>query len=175
MDIIVVFFRDVLDGIWYYLYLLVGIIAIFYLVGIVADRRREAIAKKLKEKKKYDIESGREAEIAARETKQVLDVDDNNDTIMNQGYSNPSQGVNQNVNATINAAVNAMPNTNDAALAKKEEENVPTVMVLNSSDIGKQDSNTNITNQTNNNNTIEPPKQEPVVIDSSSITVANNQ
>ena len=171
MDIIIVFFRDVLSGLWYYLYLLIGIIAIFYLLGIIADRRREAIAKKLKEKKTYDIESGREAEIAARESKQVLDVDDNNDAIMKNQNMNQNQGANQNanVNATINAAVNAMPNTNDAAVAKKEEEKVPTVMVLNSSDINSQGSGNA------NTNTVEPPKQEPVVIDSSSITAANNQ
>jgi len=72
--IIVEFFRDILDGIWYWLYLLFCIIAFFYVLGIVADNKREKINKKLKEKKSYDIESGKEAAIAALESKQVLAV-----------------------------------------------------------------------------------------------------
>ena len=74
--IIVEFFRDVLDGIWYWLYLLVCFIMFFYVLGIVADNKREKINKKLKEKKTYDIESGREAAIAAMESKQVLAVNE---------------------------------------------------------------------------------------------------
>lgn len=107
---IIEFFRDVLDGIWYLLYLILCIMAFFYVLGYVADRKRDAINKKLKEKKTYDIESGREAAIAAMETKQVLDVDD-------------SIGTSEN-------GTTATVNTNDAA--KKEE--VPQVMVLNSSE-----------------------------------------
>lgn len=72
--IIVEFFRDILSGPVYYIYLIVCILAIFALLGVVGDRKRAAIEEKLKEKKKYDIESGKEAEIAALESKQVLDV-----------------------------------------------------------------------------------------------------
>ena len=50
------------------------------------------IEDKLKEKKKYDIESGREAMIAAMETKQVLEVDDTQDKFVND----PNAIVNQN-------------------------------------------------------------------------------
>ncbi|MBR1386630.1 MAG: hypothetical protein IJ568_07345 [Bacilli bacterium] len=149
MDLFVVFFRDIIKGPIYYLYLILGFIIIFYALGIVADRRRTAIAIKLKEKKKYDIESGKEAAIAAMETKQVLDADDNNDTIAN-GVS-----VNENANALVNAAVNNMANTNDAALSKQEEK-APTVMVLNSSDIENNKSNTSI-----EKTTIIPPKDAP--------------
>ena len=79
--IVVEFFRDVLDGIWYWLYLLVCIILFFYVLGIVADNKREKINKKLKEKKSYDIESGKEAAIAAMETKQVLAVNEENKAV----------------------------------------------------------------------------------------------
>lgn len=72
MNFLMEFFRDVLSGIWYYLYLIFCIILFFYVLGIVADRKRLEISKKLKEKKTYDIESGKEAQIAAMESKQVL-------------------------------------------------------------------------------------------------------
>lgn len=174
MDLFIVFFRDIIKGPIYYLYLILGFIIVFYSLGIIADRRRAAIAKKLKEKKTYDIESGREAAIAAMETKQVLDVDENNDKILNQANDNNS--VNENTNAIINATVNSMANTNDAVLSKNEEK-APTVMVLNSSDIE------NTTNVEKNAvvSPVQPPVQAPspvqappVVIDSSSITI-NNQ
>ena len=74
--IIVNFFRDTLSGIWYWLYLLLCIFSFFYVLGIVADSKREKINKKLKEKKSYDIESGKEAAIAAMESKQVLAVNE---------------------------------------------------------------------------------------------------
>ena len=74
--IVIQFFRDVLDGVWYILYLILCILVFFYVLGIVADNKREKINKKLKEKKTYDIESGKEAAIAAMETKQILDVDE---------------------------------------------------------------------------------------------------
>ena len=74
--VLVEFFRDFLDGIFYFLYLIICIFAFFYVLGIVADRKREMIEEKLREKKQYDITSGKEAAIAALETKQVLSVDD---------------------------------------------------------------------------------------------------
>ena len=102
--VIVEFFRDTLSGIWYFLYLLVCLIAFFYVLGIVADNKRERINKKLKEKKTFDIESGKEAQIAAMETKQVLAVDDGELTTTNNNVKEEEQ--------------------------KKEE--VPAVVVLNS-------------------------------------------
>lgn len=71
---IIEFFRDVLSGPLYFVYLIVCIVVFFALLGVVGDSKREAIEKKLKEKKSYDISSGREAEIASLESKQVLDV-----------------------------------------------------------------------------------------------------
>ena len=116
--IIVNFFRDVLDGIWYWLYLIVCIISFFFVLGIVADNKREKINKKLKEKKSYDIESGREAAIAAMETKQVLSV--NEDENKEDSKTVPA----------TNPAINKIPEE------KKEEEPLvinskeePTVMV----------------------------------------------
>ncbi len=108
------FFRDVLSGFLYYVYVVACIFAMFYVLGIVADRKREMIEKKLREKKQYDIESGREAAIAAMETKQVLDVDDTPDpTLQVQGAQDAGISMQlQDVN-------------------KKEE--VPSVMVLDSS------------------------------------------
>ena len=67
MEILLVFFRDVLSGWVYWLYLAFCIFLIFFILGFVADGKRMRINNKLKEKKKYDIESGREAAIAAME------------------------------------------------------------------------------------------------------------
>lgn len=86
--IIVEFFRDVFDGIWYFPYLLLCIFLFFYVLGIVADNKREKINKKLKEKKTYDIESGREAAIAALESKQVLAVNEEENKADNNNSNN---------------------------------------------------------------------------------------
>ena len=118
------FFRDVLDGMVYFLYLVGCILAFFYVLGIIGDRKRKMIEAKLRDKKKYDIESGREAMIAAMETKQVLDVDDTQDKFVND----PTAIVNQ--NATLNSALNSMSNMPDATEAQKDD--VPNVMVLDS-------------------------------------------
>jgi hypothetical protein len=111
--IVIQFFRDVLDGIWYWLYLFICIIVFFYFLGIVADNKREKINKKLKEKKTYDIESGREAAIAAMETKQVLAVDDDQSGKLNDMA---------NGNSTVEEA------------KKEGQEEVPAVLELSSSD-----------------------------------------
>lgn len=142
--IILDFFRDFFSGIMYWLYVLVCIFAFFYVLGIVADRKRLAISVKLKEKKTYDIESGREAAIAAMESKQVLDVEEDpvpgatpaqNQTLAQQATQAPQQ-------PTLQAQL-GNPVQNPA----KEE--VPQVMVLNSAEVQ------------------ETPKQvEPVVISS---------
>lgn len=128
------FFRDFLDGLIYYLYVIVCIVAFFYVFGIIGDRKRKMIEDKLKEKKKYDIESGREAMIAAMETKQVLEVDDTQDKFVND----PNAIVNQ--NATLNSALNSMSNMPDATEAQKDD--TPNVMVLNSNGTsGNSDNN----------------------------------
>lgn len=71
---IIVFFRDAISGWWYFLYIILCIFAIFAIYGKVADRKRRAIEEKLKEKKRWSIESGEEARIASLESKQVLDI-----------------------------------------------------------------------------------------------------
>ena len=109
--IVIQFFRDVLDGIWYYLYLIACILVFFYFLGIVADNKKEKINKKLREKKTYDIESGKEAAIAAMETKQILDVDDE-------------------VDGKLGDMANGNSNVEEAK--KDGQEEVPAVMVLNS-------------------------------------------
>ena len=76
MDFLIVIFRDWFSGFFYYLYVALCIFAIFYVYGFVAKRKRNAIVNKLKEKKTYDIASGKEAAIAAMETKQVLSVEE---------------------------------------------------------------------------------------------------
>ena len=111
------FFRDFLDGIVYYLYLILCIFALFYVLGIVADRKREMIEKKLKEKKQYDIASGREAEIAARETKQILAVEE---TPEEQNSGLQIQG------APVGGLGTQLQENN-------QKEEVPAVMVLDSS------------------------------------------
>lgn len=151
---VIEFFRDTLSGFTYYLYLLSCIFVFFFVLGIVADRKREAINNKLKEKKKYDIESGKEAAIAAMETKQVLDVDDSID----------AQQFTQNQNPTINSTLNSMSNVPDTKDEKKEE--IPNVMVFNS---GESNNASSLTSQQQVVN--QEKVQEPVVIDSSSVQV----
>lgn len=152
MELFVTFFRDTLSGFFYFIYLIFCIFFFFFVFGFVAKRKRNAINEKLKQKKQYDIESGREAQIAAMETKQVLDVDD-------EGL-NPN---NDNPNATLNNAINSM-NSDGTTNAVKDE--IPNVMVLNSSGEGTTPPTET---STNNTNTMMPEKQEPLVIDTSSV------
>lgn len=126
--IVLEFFRDVFDGIFYWLYLAGCIFAFFYVLGIVGDNKREKINKKLKEKKTYDIESGREAAIAAMETKQVLAVDE--DAM--------ADAMAQATNAGLALGDMANGNNNVSDLKKEGQEEVPSVMVLNSSDQASQ-------------------------------------
>ena len=142
------FFRDFLDGFIYYLYVAICIFAFFYVFGFVANRKRKAINDKLKEKKQYDIASGKEAAIAAMETKQVLNVEEDPDQ-----EGNP--------NATLADATQGTEPAQDPT--KKEE--VPAVMVINSSD--------NASTQTNAAQTQEAPSgpqvEQPLVIDTSTV------
>ena len=155
------FFRDTLSGLLYILYLIICIIAFFYFLGIVADRKREAINKKLKEKKTYDIESGKEAAIAAMESKQVLDV--NNDVNSDDQLG----GGTQNQNATLNSALNSMSNMPDAREAQKDDS--PNVMILNSADVNNTSNAQPVVNTSQGQEVQQPQAQEPLVINSSSI------
>ncbi len=73
---IIAFFRDVLDGPIYIIYVVICVILQFSLFGIIGDRKRKLIQQQLLEKKQRDIESGVEAEKAAMADKQILDVMD---------------------------------------------------------------------------------------------------
>ena len=138
--IVIQFFRDVLDGIWYILYLMLCILVFFYVLGIVADNKRAKINKKLKEKKTYDIESGKEAAIAAMETKQILSVDDDQ-------------------SGKLNDMANGNSNADD--IKKEGQEEVPAVLELSSD-------TTATTDAQNQQPTVQPAVQpaavEPVVI-----------
>ena len=140
MQIFIEFFRDTLSGIVYVLYLIFCIIAFFYTLGIVGDRKRKMIEVKLKEKKAYDIASGKEAAIAAMETKQVLDIDEAD-----------SQLASPEVNAAIGITVNNGQN------GQQPQEEVPQVMVFDSNASSGQNAQQNQQQQ-----------NEPIVFDSSS-------
>lgn len=140
MQIFIEFFRDTLSGIVYVLYLIFCIIAFFYTLGIVGDRKRKMIEVKLKEKKAYDIASGKEAAIAAMETKQVLDIDEAD-----------SQLASPEVNAAIGITVNNGQN------GQQTQEEVPQVMVFDSNASSGQNAQQNQQQQ-----------NEPIVFDSSS-------
>lgn len=120
MDFIIVFFRDTLSGVWYFLYLALCIFIIFYLLGVIGDRKRLAISVKLKEKKKYDIESGREAAIAAKQTKQIIGVLEEEE--IKQAVPNPNEEVNV-----------------------QENQEEPAVMVLNSDSVAPDNSKPAVT------------------------------
>ena len=142
----------------YILYLALCIFSFFYVFGFVANRKRKAINNKLKEKKQYDITSGREAAIAAMESKQILDVTEEE---TDANLVNP--------NATLSATVNANASGNGQDTNAQKEE-VPTVMVLNSSD--QQTSEQAPAQQPVQGETAQaqqPAVQEPLVIDSSSV------
>lgn len=141
------------------MYILACIFFIFVLLGVVGDRKRAAITEKLKEKKAQDIASGKEAKIAAMESKQILDVmEDPIPTTSTVGSSVPSNGV---------------TNTNEE-IVKKDE--VPSVLVIGAdtgSNTGaKVEINPNSSSALNNGNNTNP---IPLVIpsESSSVTGSN--
>lgn len=123
MNFVISFFRDTISGFWYFLYIILCIFFIFVLLGIVGDRKRAVIAKKLKEKKAQDIASGKEARIAAMESKQILDV-----------MSDDS------------ASVNGTSNLNNSNVESSKEDKAPAVLVID--ETGK---NTSSENNTSNN------------------------
>ena len=123
MNFVISFFRDTISGFWYFLYIILCIFFIFVLLGIVGDRKRAVITKKLKEKKAQDIASGKEARIAAMESKQILDV-----------MSDDS------------ASVNGTSNLNNSNVESSKEDKAPAVLVID--ETGK---NTSSENNTSNN------------------------
>ena len=123
MNFVISFFRDTISGFWYFIYIILCIFFIFVLLGIVGDRKRAVIAKKLKEKKAQDIASGKEARIAAMESKQILDV-----------MSDDS------------ASVNGTSNLNNSNVESSKEDKAPAVLVID--ETGK---NTSSENNTYNN------------------------
>ncbi len=139
MQIFIEFFRDTLSGIVYVLYLIFCIIAFFYTLGVLGDRKRKMIEVKLKEKKAYDIASGKEAAIAAMETKQVLDIDEAD-----------SQMASPEVNAAIGIG------TNNGQSGQQTQEEVPQVMVFDSTASSSQNAQQQNAQQ-----------NEPIVFDSS--------
>lgn len=139
MQIFIEFFRDTLSGIVYVLYLIFCIIAFFYTLGVLGDRKRKMIEVKLKEKKTYDIASGKEAAIAAMETKQVLDIDEAD-----------SQMAPPEVNAAIGIG------TNNEQSGQQTQVEVPQVMVFDSTASSSQNAQQQNAQQ-----------NEPIVFDSS--------
>ena len=123
MNFVISFFRDTISGFWYFIYIILCIFFIFVLLGIVGDRKSAVIAKKLKEKKAQDIASGKEARIAAMESKQILDV-----------MSDDS------------ASVNGTSNLNNSNVESSKEDKAPAVLVID--ETGK---NTSFENNTSNN------------------------
>lgn len=147
MEFFISFFRDVIDGWMYFVYIFVCIFFVFVAIGMYGDKKREAIQQRLKEKKARDIASGKEARIAALESKQVLDV-------MEGDADQPVTSVpveNNNANDT-------------AELSKKEE--APSVLVIGdngSSNTTKPESSEKVQQEA----VVAPQVQQPVVIEQS--------
>lgn len=156
MDYIIVLFRDKISGFWYFLYILACIFFMFVFLGIVGDRKRKVIADRLKEKKKRDIESGKEAQIAAMESKQVLDV------MKDSAQEDTAQN-----------------STDTDELAKKEE--APTVLVIGADGSSNAGTN-NVPGQVaqfsgevqNSVPAVQPMVQQSQQIQSGTNTVANH-
>ena len=113
------FFRDSVTGFWYFLYMLACIFFMFVLLGVVADRKRERIAVRLKAKRQEDI--------AAMETKENLDImstmgPETNDTTPAVSVI-PSTVPVQNVNQQIESPT-SLTNSNE------QKEDVPSVLVI---------------------------------------------
>lgn len=106
MGFLISFFKDYVDGVWYFLFILLCIFFILVLLGIVGDRKRRAIADMLKEKRAYDIASGKVARIAAMESKQILDVIDEEPTDLPSENDNPVDGGESSPVLDINSASN---------------------------------------------------------------------
>ena len=121
------FFRDSVTGFWYFLYMLACIFFMFALLGVVADRKRERIAVRLKAKRQEDIASGKVARLAAMETKENLDImstmgPETNDTTPAVSVI-PSTAPVQNFNQQIESPT-SLTNSNE------QKEDVPSVLVI---------------------------------------------
>ncbi len=139
---VISFFRDTLTGFWYLVYVLCCIFFIFVLLGVVGDRKRAVIEEKIKKKRKEDIVSGREAMLAARQSKQILDV--MSDAEINSG-------------ATSYEA-NSDVATNDDKEAKEE---VPAVLVIDGNANSQEQSK--VTNNGSNIQKVVTPISNPNV------------
>lgn len=113
MDYIVAFFRDTISGFWYFVYIIVCIFFIFVLLGIVGDRKRAVIEENLKKKKAMDIASGKEAKIAAMETKQILNVmTDSTNNLQNNTLADSKQENDNNSVLVVNEENDSNKNVN---------------------------------------------------------------
>ena len=145
MNFVISFFRDTISGFWYFLYIILCIFFIFVLLGIVGDRKRAVIADKLKEKKARDIASGKEARIAAMESKQILDVMSDDSTSSNN--------------------VSSLDNSN---VESSKEDKVPSVLVID-------ETNKNTFSDNNTANNLENIQNSDLnKSNNNSIDVANN-
>lgn len=121
------FFRDSVTGFWYFLYMLACIFFMFVLLGVVADRKRERIAVRLKAKRQEDIASGKVARLAAMETKENLDImstmgpetNDKTPAVSVIPSTVPVQNVNQQIESPT-----SLTNSNE------QKEDVPSVLVI---------------------------------------------
>ena len=113
MDYIITFFRDTISGFWYFVYIIVCIFFIFVLLGIVGDRKRAVIEENLKKKKAMDIASGKEAKIAAMETKQILNVmTDSTNNLQNNTLADSKQENDNNSVLVVNEENDSNKNVN---------------------------------------------------------------
>lgn len=113
MDYIITFFSDTISGFWYFVYIIVCIFFIFVLLGIVGDRKRAVIEENLKKKKAMDIASGKEAKIAAMETKQILNVmTDSTNNLQNNTLADSKQENDNNSVLVVNEENDSNKNVN---------------------------------------------------------------
>lgn len=134
----------------------------FVLVGVVGDRKRAVIEANLKKKKAEDIASGKEAMIAARQSKQILDVMSDAEIAANatsyDATGSNSDNTNDNVNPNANPLNNVVPIINENTA--KDEEKAPSVLVIDANGNSSEVKNTNNPSNTLNNQ-VTPPVSNP--------------
>lgn len=134
----------------------------FVLVGVVGDRKRAVIEANLKKKKAEDIASGKEAMIAARQSKQILDVMSDAEIAANatsyDATGSNSDNTNANVDPNANPLNNVVPIINENTA--KDEEKAPSVLVIDANGNSSEVKNTNNPSNTLNNQ-VTPPVSNP--------------
>ena len=85
MDLLISFFRDVLDGWIYFINFIVNSFIILVLVGIMGDKKKAEIQKELREKREYELLTGISAKKAAMEGKQIISVAEDSATDSSDG------------------------------------------------------------------------------------------